>query len=131
MEQSYLKGKSELELIPQGTLAEKVRCAAVGIPAFYSVTGLHTLYGDGKLPVKYNEDGSVAKYNQKRETREFGGKTYMLEEAFEQADWAWIKAEKADKMGNCVFKGTGYNFNGIMARISFPLFPSPLAPSHK
>lgn len=119
MEQSYLTGKSELELIPQGTLAEKVRCAGVGIPAFYSVTGLHTLYGDGKLPVKYRDDGSVERYNKKRETRSFGGKTYLLEEAFEPADWAWIKAEKADRMGNCVFKGTGYNFNGIMASMYF------------
>ena len=64
----------------------------MGIPAFYTVTGLHTLYAEGKLPVKYNKDGSVAAYNQKRETREFGGKTYLLEESFEMADFAWIKA---------------------------------------
>ena len=86
----------------------------MGIPAFYSVTGLHTLYAEGKLPIKYNKDGSVAAYNKKRETREFGGKTYLLEESFEMADFAWIKATKADKMGNCVFKGTSYNFNAIM-----------------
>lgn len=115
MEQAYLKGKTELELIPQGTLAEKVRCCGFGIPAFYSVTGLHTLFAEGKLPVKYKSDGSVAVYNKKRETREFGGKTYLLEEAFEMADFAWIKATKADKMGNCVFRGTSYNFNAIMA----------------
>lgn len=91
-----------------------MRCCGAGIPAFYSVTGLHTLYGDGKLPVKYNTDGSVAEYNKKRETREFGGKTYLLEEAFEPAEFAWVKATKADKMGNCVFKGTSYNFNALM-----------------
>lgn len=87
----------------------------MGLPAFYSVTGLHTLYAEGKLPVKYSKDGGVAKYNKKRETREFGGKTYLLEESFEMADFAWIKATKADKMGNLVFKGTSYNFNAMMA----------------
>ena len=65
--------------------------------------------------MKYNPDGSIAAYNKKRETREFRGKTYLLEEAFEMADFAWIKATKADKMGNCIFKGTSYNFNAIMA----------------
>lgn len=80
------------------------------------MTGLHTLYGDGKLPKLYNKDGSVKEYNAKRETRDFGGKTYMLEESFQMADFAWIKAEKADKMGNCVFKGTGQNFNVLMAK---------------
>jgi 3-oxoacid CoA-transferase len=124
MEQAYLNGKTELELIPQGTLAEKVRCCGVGIPAFYSVTGLHTLFAEGKLPIKYNSDGSVAAYNKKRETREFGGKTYLLEEAFEMADFAWIKATKADKMGNCVFKGTSYNFNALMASRSSFVLPS-------
>lgn len=79
------------------------------------MTGLRTLFGDGKLPTKYNSDGSVAAYNKKRETREFGGKTFMLEEAFEPAEFAWIKATKADKMGNLFFKGTSYNFNAIMA----------------
>lgn len=79
------------------------------------MTGLHTLFGNGKLPRLYNKDGSVAKYNEKRETRGFGGKTYMLEEAFPMADYAWIKAWKVDKVGNCCFKETGFNFNGIMA----------------
>ncbi len=82
------------------------------------MTGLHTLYAEGKLPTKYNSDGSVASYNKKRETREFNGKKYLLEEAFDQAEFAWIKATKADKMGNCTFKGTSWNFNGIMARMS-------------
>jgi len=79
------------------------------------VTGLHTLYAEGKLPTKYDSDGNVVTYNKKRETRDFAGKTYLLEEAFEMADFAWIKASKADKMGNCVFKGTSYNFNALVA----------------
>lgn len=85
------------------------------------MTGLNTLFGDGKLPLLYNKDGSVAKYNQKRETREFGGTTYMLEEAFPLSDFAWVKAGKVDKLGNCWFKGTGYNFNAIMSSKSFPI----------
>lgn len=99
-------------------LAEKVRCAGVGLPAFYSVTGLNTLYAEGKLPKKFNADGSVAAYNDKREVRNFNGKDYLLEETFPHADFAWIKATKADKMGNCVFKGTSQNFNTLMGKAS-------------
>lgn len=57
---------------------------------------MHTLYGEGKLPRKYNKDGSVAEYNDKREVRKFGEKEYLLELAFELADFSWIKATKAD-----------------------------------
>jgi 3-oxoacid CoA-transferase len=81
------------------------------------------LYADGKLPTKFNSDGSVASYNQKRETRDFGGKTYLLEESFEMAEFAWIEASKADKMGNCVFKGMSYNFNALMASKCSPRNP--------
>lgn len=116
MEKAYLEGRCELELIPQGTLAEKVRGAAFNLPAFFSSCGLHTNYADGKLAVRYNSDGSVKEYNKKRETREFNGRQYLLEEAFPRADYAWIKASKADKMGNCVFKGTSMNFNTLMAK---------------
>jgi len=90
------------------------------------VTGLHTLYAEGKLPMKYDSDGNVVAYNKKRETRDFGGKTYLLEEAFEPADFAWIKASKADKMGNCVFKGTSYNFNALMASASTKMQPDSM-----
>lgn len=79
---------------------------------------MHTLYAEGKLPKKYNADGSVAAYNDKREVRKFGDKEYLLEESFPHADFAWIKATKADKMGNCVFKGTSQNFNTLMAKAS-------------
>jgi len=95
-----------------------VRCAGVGLPAFYSITGIHTLYAEGKLPKRYNADGSVAAYNDKREVRRFGDQDYLLEEAFPHADFAWIKATKADKMGNCVFKGTSQNFNTLMGKAS-------------
>lgn len=77
----------------------------------------YTLYAQGKLPKKFDPSGNgrVLSFNDKRETRKFGDKEYLLEEAFPTADFAWIKAWKADKMGNCVFKGTGFNFNRIMA----------------
>lgn len=135
MEQAYLTGETELELIPQGTvcvvrltgrysradratiskLAEKIRCCGAGIPAFYMATGLNTLYAEGQLPTRYNRDGSVASYNNKRKVHTFRGRSFLLAESFDMADFAWIKASKADRMGNCTFKGTSYNFNGIMA----------------
>ncbi|KAF2168720.1 hypothetical protein M409DRAFT_52751 [Zasmidium cellare ATCC 36951] len=115
MEKAYLSGETALHLIPQGTFAENIRCCGAGVPAFYTPTGLNTLYAEGKLPTKYDSNGNVLKYNEAREVRTFNGKEYLLEEAFPTADFAWIKAWKADKMGNCVFKGTSYNYNRIMA----------------
>lgn len=92
-----------------------IRCCGAGIPAFFTATGLSTVYAKGGLPVLYNEDGSVARFNSPRSVQKLSGKPYLLEMSFEKADFAWVKASKADKMGNCVFKGTSYNFNGIMA----------------
>lgn len=115
MEQAYLSGQTELHLIPQGTFAEKIRNCGAGIPAFYSPAGLHTLYAEGKLPTKYDSEGNAIAWNKPRETRKFNGKEYLLEESFEPAEFAWIKAWKADKMGNCIFKGTSFNYNRIMA----------------
>lgn len=114
MEKAYLSGAMELELIPQGTFAEKISNSAKGIPAFYCKVGMNTLYAKGKLPTRFR-DGEPVCYNNERETRDFNGETYLLEESFPTVDFAWIKAWKADKMGNCIFKGTGYNFNRIMA----------------
>lgn len=117
MEKAYLTGETELELIPQGTLAEKIRCCGAGIPAFYSRTGMHTAYATGELPMLYdkNDHSKVLKYHPEAETRKFGDTEYILEHAFPVADFAWIKAQKADKMGNCTFEGTAFNFNAIMA----------------
>ncbi|KAF2771409.1 nagb/rpia/CoA transferase-like protein, partial [Teratosphaeria nubilosa] len=90
---------------------------SANIPAFYTRTGLHTAYAEGKLPTLYdkNDHSKVLKYCKKPEIREFNGQQYIMEEAFPIADFAWIKAWKADKMGNCVFEGTAWNFNRIMA----------------
>lgn len=115
MEKAYLSGQTKLNLIPQGSFAEKIRCCGAGIPGFYTRTGLNTLYAEGKLPTKYDLNGNPVEYNKALATREFKGKTYLLEEAFDRAEFAWIKAWKADTMGNCIFKGTSFNYNRIMA----------------
>jgi 3-oxoacid CoA-transferase subunit A len=94
-ERQMLSGELEVELTPQGTLAEKCRAAQAGFPAFYTPAGYGTEVAHGK------------------ETREFNGKMYVLEEAF-KADFALVKAWKGDEAGNLIFKGTARNFNPCM-----------------
>ena len=91
-ERQFLSGELEVELTPQGTLAEKLRAGGAGIPAFYTATGVGTQIAEGK------------------ETRDFNGRTYILEESL-TADVALIKAQKADKAGNLIFNKTARNFN--------------------
>lgn len=95
-EQKYLDGTLELELNPQGTLAERIRAAGAGIAAFYTKTGFGTVVAEGK------------------ETKEFNGKQYVMERAL-PADVAIIKGYKADKFGNVVYNKTARNFNPVMA----------------
>ncbi|MET6989600.1 CoA transferase subunit A [Sediminicola arcticus] len=94
-ERQMLSGELEVELTPQGTLAEKCRAAQSGFPAFYTPAGYGTEVAEGK------------------EIREFNGKMYVLEEAF-KADFAFVKAWKGDEAGNLIFKGTARNFNPCM-----------------
>ncbi|MAU14781.1 MAG: succinyl-CoA--3-ketoacid-CoA transferase [Muricauda sp.] len=94
-ERQMLSGELEVELTPQGTLAEKCRAAQSGIPAFYTPAGYGTEVAEGK------------------ETREFDGKMYVLEHAF-KADYSFVKAWKGDEAGNLIFKGTARNFNPCM-----------------
>ncbi|MFI2741773.1 CoA transferase subunit A [Zhouia sp. PK063] len=94
-ERQMLSGELEVELIPQGTLAERCRAAQAGIPAFYTPAGYGTEVGEGK------------------EARDFNGKMHLLEYAF-QADFAIVKAWKGDEAGNLIFKGTARNFNPVM-----------------
>lgn len=112
---SYLSGKIEIELTPQGTISERCRAAASGIPAFYTKTGADTWIEQGKMPVKYNDKGEVIKYSQAKETRVFNGKKYLLEEAL-PGDVALVKCWKADALGNLVFRGTTLNFNQVFAQ---------------
>src|SRR6185436_8236944 len=113
-ERQYLSGELEVELCPQGTLAERLRAGGAGIPAFYTPTGAGTAVSDGGLPLKYAPDGSVAKSSQKKELREFDGRTYVLEPAI-TGDFAIVKAWKGDRFGNLVYRHTAMNFNPMMA----------------
>jgi len=113
-ERQYLSGELELELTPQGTLAERLRAGGAGIAAFYTPTGAGTSIGDGGLPIRYAPDGSVAKFSEKKEAREFGGRTYVLEPAI-VGDYAIVKAWKGDRFGNLVYRHTAMNFNPMMA----------------
>lgn len=113
-ESQFLGGELEVELVPQGTLAEKIRAGGAGIPAFFTATGVGTLVGEGGLPTKYDRSGEVIKTSKPKETRIFNGKTYILEEAL-TADFALVKAHLADEMGNLVFNKTARNFNPMMA----------------
>jgi len=96
LEEKVLKGELDLRLTPQGTLAERIRTGGAGIPAFYTPAGVGTIVAEGK------------------ETREFEGKTYLLERWL-RADYALIKAWKGDRTGNLIYRKTARNFNPIMA----------------
>ncbi len=90
-ERQYLSGELEVELVPQGTLAERLRAGGCGIPAFYTPAGDGTLVADGGLPWRYNSDGSVAVASPKKETRIFGGREYVLEAGI-VCDYALVRA---------------------------------------
>jgi 3-oxoacid CoA-transferase/3-oxoacid CoA-transferase subunit A len=114
-ERQYLTGELEVELCPQGTLAERIRAGGAGIPAFYTPTGAGTAVSDGGLPLRYAPGGgAVAKLSAKKEIREFGGRPYVLEPAI-VGDFAIIKAWKGDRFGNLVYRHTAMNFNPMMA----------------
>ena len=113
-ERQYLSGELEVELTPQGTLAERLRAGGAGIPAFYTPTGVGTAISDGGLPIRYAPDGTVAKYSPKKETRDFDGRPYVLEPAI-RGDYALVKAWKGDRFGNLVYRHTAMNFNPMMA----------------
>ncbi len=113
-ERQYLSGELEVELTPQGTLAERIRAGGAGIPAFYTPTGAGTAISDGGLPLKYGPGGTVVKASEPKEVREFDGRKYVLEPAI-TADFAFVKAWKADRFGNLVYRHTAMNFNPMMA----------------
>jgi 3-oxoacid CoA-transferase subunit A len=112
--QQFLSGQLEVELIPQGTLAERLRAGGCGIPAFYTPAGVGTQVADGGLPWRYAPDGSVAVASPPREVREFGGAAYVLEESV-RTDFALVRASKGDTMGNLIFHQSTRNFNPLCA----------------
>ena len=106
----YLAGELTVEFTPQGTLAERMRAGGAGIPAFYTTAGVGTQVAEGGLPQRYNTDGTVAVVSKPKETREFNGQLYVLEESI-RADYALVHAHKGDRYGNLVFNKTAMNFN--------------------
>ncbi|CDZ88227.1 CoA transferase subunit A [Rhodococcus ruber] len=110
----YLSGELEVELTPQGTLAEKLRAGGAGIPAFFTPAGVGTPVSDGGLPWRYHPDGSVAVASPPKEIREFGRKQYVLEESI-TADYALVHALRGDTEGNLVFNKAAMNFNPLAA----------------
>ncbi|ROV90131.1 hypothetical protein VPNG_09802 [Cytospora leucostoma] len=115
LEKKYLNGEISIELCPQGTLAERIRSAGSGIPAFFTATGAHSLLQDGKIPIRVDPSGKVLEPGRRREARVFDGKTYLMETAL-GGDVAILRAWKADKAGNCVFRYTTKAFGPIMAK---------------
>ena len=117
LESAYLSGECELELVPQGTLAERLAAGGKGIPAFYTPAAVGTVVEKGELPIKYQKgrDGKVASYSHPRDIRIFNNKPYIMEQAI-RGDVAFVKAHKADKLGNCQFRLAAQNFNGVMGR---------------
>jgi 3-oxoacid CoA-transferase/3-oxoacid CoA-transferase subunit A len=113
-ERQFLEGDLEVELVPQGTFAERIRAGGAGIPAFYTPTGYGTQVSEGGLPMHYGKDGSVVKASSKKETREFGGRMFVLEPAI-TGDFAFVKAFRGDHEGNLVYRKTARNFNPMMA----------------
>jgi 3-oxoacid CoA-transferase subunit A len=113
----YLSGELEVELVPQGTLAERLRAGGCGIPAFYTPAGGGTQIAGGGLPWRYDSSGGVAVASPPQETRTFGGREYVLEEAI-TTDFALVRAARGDRHGNLVFNKSAMNFNPLCAMAS-------------
>ncbi len=110
----YLAGEVEVELTPQGTLAEKLRAGGAGIPAFYTPTGVGTQIAEGGLPWRYAADGSIALSSPAKEVREIGGRRCVLEDSI-TTDFALVRAAIGDRHGNLVFHSSARNFNPVVA----------------
>jgi 3-oxoacid CoA-transferase subunit A len=114
----YLHGELEVELTPQGTLAERMRAGGSGIPAFYTATGVGTQVAEGGLPWKYDTEGNVVVSSPAKEVREFetaeGPKEFVLEQAI-VADFGLVRAWKGDRHGNLVYRESAQNFNPLAA----------------
>ncbi|MFF1357330.1 CoA transferase subunit A [Streptomyces sp. NPDC058297] len=110
----YLSGEVEVEMIPQGTLAERLRAGGAGIPAFYTPAGVGTQVAEGGLPWRYDGQGGVALASPPKEVRTFDGTAYVLEHGI-RTDYALVRAAKGDRHGNLVFNKSTRNFNPLAA----------------
>ncbi len=113
-ERQFLHGELEVELIPQGTLAERLRAGGAGIPAFFTPAGVGTQVADGGMPWRYNDDGSIALPSPPKETRQFDGRDYVLERGI-VTDFAMVRASVGDRHGNLVYDKSTRNFNPLVA----------------
>lgn len=114
----YMSGEIEVELTPQGTLAERLRAGGAGIAAFFTPTGVGTLVSDGGMPHRYDSAGNVVKASAAKEIRRFGlggrDREYVLEEGI-VTDYALVRASVADTAGNAIFRASAQNFNPDVA----------------
>lgn len=110
----YLTGELEVELVPQGTLAERLRAGGCGIPAFYTPAGVGTPLADGGIPWRHHADGTVATPSPAKETRSFDNRDFVLEQAI-TCDFALVRAARGDRHGNLVFDKSARNFNPLAA----------------
>jgi len=113
-ERQFLGGELEVELVPQGTLAERLRAGGAGIPAFYTPAGVGTLVADGGLPWRFDGSGGVALASPAKEVREFDGTPYVLERAI-RTDFALVHARYGDRHGNLIYEESAQNFNPLCA----------------
>jgi len=117
----YFAGRVDFELVPQGTLAERLRAGGAGIAAFYTPSGAGTMLADGTFPLRYAADGTPAEYLPAREVRDFGGREHVLEYGI-VADFGLVKAYQGDRKGNLRFRLSARNFNplaGMAGRRTF------------
>jgi 3-oxoacid CoA-transferase len=114
LEHAYRSGLVEVELIPQGTMVERLRAAGAGLPAFFTPTGVGTVVEHGGLPWRFDSHGKTVLASPPRETRTFAGRRYVLEEAL-RPDFALVRAQRGDRHGNLAFHQSARNFNPIWA----------------
>ncbi|MCW2634400.1 MAG: 3-oxoacid CoA-transferase, subunit [Blastococcus sp.] len=113
-ERQFLSGELEVELVPQGTLAERLRAGGAGIPAFFTPAGVGTQVADGGLPWRYDGAGGVALASPPKEVREFEGRRYVMELGI-RTDYALVHARYGDRHGNLVYEKSAQNFNPLCA----------------
>jgi 3-oxoacid CoA-transferase subunit A len=110
----YFRGEVEIELVPQGTLAERLRAGGAGLGGFYTPTAVGTMLADGGFVIRHNEHGTPATIAPEREQRRFDGRMYVLEQPL-RPDFALVKAHTADRYGNLRFRRGARNFNPLAA----------------
>jgi 3-oxoacid CoA-transferase subunit A len=136
-ERQFLSGELEVELVPQGTLAERLRAGGAGVPAFFTAAGVGTQVADGGLPWRYDETGNIALKSPPKEVREFDGREYVMERGI-TTQFALVHARYGDRYGNLVYEKSAQNFNPLcaaagritIAEVEELVEPGDLDPAH-